>query len=161
MLAKEITVELRNDNDSRFAAQMVQDYFHENHITQVFTHPYTPQENGHIESFHSILGRSLDPEIFMTIADLEKHLDRFYPIYNNIRLHGSLDHLSPDLFCKLWEKELVERIALKNHRYKLKLKVPHYLISGNGDLREVSSILKDGLDGQVLKQLKVNGAMSL
>ena len=27
MLAKEITVELRNDNDSRFTAKMIQDYF--------------------------------------------------------------------------------------------------------------------------------------
>lgn len=42
-----------NDNDSRFAAKTVQDYFHENHINQVFTHPYTPQENGHIEFYHT------------------------------------------------------------------------------------------------------------
>lgn len=151
MLAKGIAVELRNDNDSRFAAKMIQDYLETNYINQVFTHPYTPQENGHIESFHAILGRSLDPEIFMTIADLEKHLDHFYTIYNTIRLHGSLDHLSPDLFCRLWERDLIHRIELSNNRYKLKLKVPHYLISGNGDLREVSSILKDGLDGHFLK----------
>jgi transposase InsO family protein len=151
MLAKGIAVELRNDNDSRFAAKMIQNYLETNYINQVFTHPYTPQENGHIESFHAILGRSLDPEIFMTIADLEKHLDHFYTVYNTIRLHGSLDHLSPDLFCRLWERDLIHRIELGNHRYKLKLKVPHYLISGNGDLREVSSLLKDGLDGHFLK----------
>jgi transposase InsO family protein len=151
MLAKEITVELRNDNDSRFTAKMIQDYFEKNHINQVFTHPYTPQDNGHIESFHSILGRSLDPEIFYVLGDLEKHLDHFYGTYNEIRLHGSLDHLSPNLFCKLWEKNLIERIELQNHRYKLKLKVPHYLISGNGDLREVSSILKNDLNGHFLK----------
>ena len=138
LLAKGLTVEVRNDNDTRFAAKMIQDYLETNHINQVFTHPYTPQENGHIESFHSILGRSLDPEIFMTIADLERHLDRFYDVYNSTRLHGSLDHLSPDLFITLWDKGLIERIELKNYRYKLKLKVPHYLISGNGNLREVS-----------------------
>ena len=161
LLAKGITVELRNDNDARFAAKMIQQYLEANYINQVFTHPYTPQENGHIESFHSILGRSLDPQIFLTIADLEKHLDFFYRTYNGIRLHGSLDHLSPDLFTKLWEKKLIERIELKNRQYKLKLKVPHYLISDNGELREVSSISKVGLDGRLLKQLKVNGAISL
>ena len=59
LLSKGITVELRNDNDSRFAAKMIQEYLAENYIDQVFTHPYTPQENGHIESFHAILGRSL------------------------------------------------------------------------------------------------------
>ncbi len=161
LLSRGITVELRNDNDSRFAASMIQEYLSDNYINQVFTHPYTPQENGHIESFHSILGKSLDPEIFMSLADLEKHLDHFYMTYNNIRLHGSLDHLPPILFCKLWYKDLVERMELGNHRYKLRLKVPHYLISGNGDLREVSSILKSGLDGQLLKKLKANGAISL
>lgn len=161
LLSKGITVELRNDNDSRFAAKMIQEYLGKNFINQIFTHPYTPQENGHIESFHSILGKSLDSEIFLTIADLEKHLDFFYQTYNNIRLHGSLDHLSPNLFSKLWEKNLVQRIEYGHRQYKLKLKVPHYLISGNGDLREVSSISKEGLDGRLLKQLKVNGAMSL
>ncbi|MFV0248687.1 MAG: hypothetical protein ACK5H1_06985 [Tenacibaculum sp.] len=25
----------------------------------MFTHPYTPQENGHVESFHSVLGTHL------------------------------------------------------------------------------------------------------
>jgi len=149
LLSKEITVEVRNDNDSRFAAKQIQDYLESNHINQVFTHPYTPQENGHIESFHAILGRSLDPEIFLTISDLEKHLQHFYKIYNNVRLHGSLDHLSPKMFCKLWANGLIDRIDLTNHRYKLKLKVPHYLISGNGDLREVSSNFLGGLDGRL------------
>ncbi len=150
MLSKGITVELRNDNDSRFAAKMIQAYFQENHIQQVFTHPYTPQENGHIESFHSILARSLDGEIFHTIFDLQNHLKQFYMIYNDVRLHGSLDHLSPNLFCILWNQNLIERIELKNHRYKLKLKVPHYLISGNGSLREVSSLLNNCLNGHYL-----------
>jgi hypothetical protein len=30
------------------------EFFVENHLNQVFTHPYTTQENGHIESFHAI-----------------------------------------------------------------------------------------------------------
>jgi transposase InsO family protein len=161
MLAKGITVEIRNDNDSRFTAKMIQKYLEDNYIKQVFTHPYTPQENGHIESFHSILTRSLERKIFLTIGDLEDHLNRFYPIYNEVRLHGSLDHLSPEMFGKLWEKGLILKKELKNNKYKLCLKVPHYLISGNGNLREVSSILKNGLDDQFLKQNKVNGAMSL
>jgi transposase InsO family protein len=149
LLSREITVEVRNDNDSRFTAKMIQDYLETNQINQVFTHPYTPQENGHIESFHSILGKSLDPEIFMTISGLERHLENFYQIYNNVRLHGSLDHLTPKMFCKLWANGLIDRIELSNYRYKLKLQVPHYLISGNGDLREVSSNFRDGLNGRL------------
>jgi len=62
MLKKGISIEVRNDNDPRFSAKMVQEFFLKNHLNQVFTQPYTPQENGHIESFHAILGRSLEPK---------------------------------------------------------------------------------------------------
>jgi putative transposase len=51
-----INIEVRKDNDSRFCAKAVQLFFAQNYLNQVFTHPYTPQENGHIESFHSIIG---------------------------------------------------------------------------------------------------------
>ena len=43
-LEEKIDIEVRNDNDKRFSATLIQDYFKENHLNQVFTHPYTPQE---------------------------------------------------------------------------------------------------------------------
>ena len=42
MLKKGMTIEVRNDNDSRFAAKVIQVFFKDNHLNQVFTHPYTP-----------------------------------------------------------------------------------------------------------------------
>lgn len=143
MLKKGMTIEVRNDNDSRFAAMSVQSFFKDNHLNQVFTHPYTPQENGHIESFHSILSRSLKCKEFATIMQLEKHLQHFYKVYNSIRLHGSLDHLSPNNFWRLWNAELINRKELKNRKVRFQLKIPHYLLSGNGNLREVSSSLEE------------------
>jgi len=140
MLKQKINIELRNDNDSRFAAKSVQNYFSENHINQVFTHPYTPQENGHIESFHAILSRSLSGQRYRTINELEQHLDKFYNSYNNIRLHGSLDHLSPSLFWKLWNDQYIKVIKLKNNKQRFKLKIPHYQLSGIGYQREVSCL---------------------
>lgn len=140
MLNKQINIELRNDNDSRFAAKSVQQYFCENHINQVFTHPYTPQENGHIESFHAILSRSLLDRRFKTINELEAHLNKFYNSYNNIRLHGSLDHLPPSLFWQLWNDELIKVFKFKNNKQRFKLIIPHYQLSGNGYLREVSCL---------------------
>ena len=47
-LGKKIRIEIRNDNDSRFVASSVQEFFRENHLTQVVTPPYSPQENGQI-----------------------------------------------------------------------------------------------------------------
>ncbi|SEA51949.1 Integrase core domain-containing protein, partial [Arachidicoccus rhizosphaerae] len=140
MMEKKITIETRNDNDSRFAAHSVQKYLAENGLNQVFTHPYTPQENGHIESFHSILGRSLERiGIFKTLKDLEQHLRRFYKIYNEVRLHGSLDHLPPKRFWKLWQAGLIESIARKNKASRHRLLVSHYELSGNGSQKEHSA----------------------
>lgn len=51
MMNKKITIEIRNDNDSRFAAHSVQKYLAENGLNQVFTHPYTPEENGILNPF--------------------------------------------------------------------------------------------------------------
>ena len=44
LLGKGLHLEIRNDNGPQFIAKMVQAYFKENHLDQVFTHPYTPQE---------------------------------------------------------------------------------------------------------------------
>lgn len=147
MLKNQLSIEVRNDNDGRFMAKEVQKYMADNHLNQVFTHPYTPEENGHIESFHAILGRSLGRKSFFTISDLEAHLQNFYHIYNNIRLHGSLDHLSPVMFWSLWEDNLIESTPRKNKPLRHRLKIHHYQLSGNGNLREVS-----GLPGGQQKQ---------
>jgi putative transposase len=140
MMDKKITIEIRNDNDSRFAAHSVQKYLAENGLNQVFTHPYTPEENGHIESFHSILGRSLERiGTFRTLQDLEQHLKGFYTIYNEVRLHGSLDHLPPKRFWKLWQEGLIESIVRKNKARRHRLLIPHYELSGNGSQKEHSA----------------------
>ena len=136
MLDRQLKVEIRNDNDKRFLAKIVRDYLEVNHFNQVFTHPYTPQENGHIESFHSILGRSLERQEYNTLWDLTKHLKHFYHTYNEVRLHGSLDHLSPTQFWHLWEQGHIEAIPRPHKPTRFRLKFPHYLLSGNGSLRE-------------------------
>lgn len=140
LLENQLTLELRNDNDTRFTAKEIQRYFAENHISQVFTHPYTPQENGHVESFHAILGRSLAMQEYKTIHDLEKHLEHFYNTYNNVRLHGSIQHLNPEAFIRLWDANLVSIMPHKKikHKFITKLKIPHYMIKPNGELRPLS-----------------------
>lgn len=136
---RELTIEVRNDNDSRFYAEKVKQYLLDNGLNQVFTHPYTPQENGHIESFHAILGRSLEKKDFGTLMDLNKHLEHFYKTYNQVRLHGSLDHLPPDLFWELWKEGKIRSIERKNKSRRHKLIVSHYELSGNVNRREHSA----------------------
>lgn len=150
MLTKGINIEVRNDNDKRFSAKLVQDFFRENYLDQVFTHPYTPQENGHIESFHAILGRSLDKCHFETIDDLDIHLHLFYDRYNNRRLHGSIANLPPNIFNTQWHQGNVMRcVETDKKRVKFKLMIPYrnITISGNKHLSVASCLIDDSLDG--------------
>jgi len=150
MLTKGIHIEVRNDNDKRFSAKLVQNFFKENYLDQVFTHPYTPQENGHIESFHAILGRSLDKCHFETIEDLDMHLHLFYDRYNNRRLHGSIANLPPNVFNTQWRQNNIMRcVDTENKRIKFKLMIPYrnITISGNKHLSVASCLIDGSLDG--------------
>jgi transposase InsO family protein len=131
-LEKKIHIEVRNDNDSRFCAKMIQKFFEENHINQVFTHPYTPQENGHIESFHAILAKKLKPYRFWSLQELEQVLVLFYEKYNNERLHSSVCDLPPNIFLESWNKGYIDQFEdEKKRKIKFKLNIPYNQISGN------------------------------
>jgi transposase InsO family protein len=131
-LEKKIHIEVRNDNDSRFSAKTIQEFFAENHLNQVFTHPYTPQENGHIESFHAILAKKLRPYNFWTLQELEQVLVLFYEKYNNERLHSSVCNLPPNIFLECWNKGFIDQIEdEKKRKITFKLKIPYHQISGN------------------------------
>jgi transposase InsO family protein len=139
-LNKRIEIEVRNDNDSRFSAKEIQSYFKENHLNQVFTHPYTPQENGHIESFHAILSKKLKQYRFWSIDQLEQVIILFYDKYNNQRLHSSICDLPPNIFVECWNKNLVEMKRDEKKRIiKFKLRIKHNQISDNTSLKCSSS----------------------
>lgn len=139
-LNKKIEIEVRNDNDSRFSAKEIQAYFKENHLNQVFTHPYTPQENGHIESFHAILSKKLKQYMFWSISELEQVIILFYDKYNNQRLHSSICDLPPNIFVECWNKDLVEMHRDERKRtIKFKIKIKHDQISANTSLKCSSS----------------------
>lgn len=164
MLSKGISIEIRNDNDKRFSAKVVQQFFEDNYLNQVFTHPYTPEENGHIESFHKTLSQALKNQHFDTLEQLEARLAIFYNNYNNHRCHGSLCGLTPHLFNQQWLDGNIERqvIDQKKKKIKFKLLIPKYQLSGNENLREASCLDFNALDGQEnLSVRKANGANAI
>ena len=154
LLKKGIYIEIRNDNGPQFVAKIIQDFFKENYLNQVFTHPYTPQENGHIESFHSILSRSIEKEAFWEIEHLEKRLEKFYETYNKKRLHGSIANLTPRIFWTLWNDQKIESKELKNKTLKFYLKIPYQQLPDNENQREVPCLNYKRLDtsGNLLKE---------
>ena len=77
-------------------------------MTQVFTHPYIPEENGQTKSFHKTLGKVLNQEVFSSIKSLEDRLCHSYTRYNNDSCHGSTKGLPPALFGTLYDNDFVD-----------------------------------------------------
>jgi len=146
LLAKGLRIEIRNDNGPQFLASRLQEFFADNHLVQVFTHPYTPQENGHVESFHAILSQALAHEHFWTLQQLEARLAIFYDKYNNERIHSATAYLPPQVFQKAWEEGFIELKQGKRKKTIFRLKVPRYQLSGYLKLEGASRSASDRLD---------------
>ncbi len=87
---------VRNDNGSQFEAQQVQQYFEQKGITQEFCKPATPEQNAHIESYHSILERVICQRYELdSIKQLKETLNRFVSFYNFERIHSGVEYTSP------------------------------------------------------------------
>lgn len=142
----EVHIEVRNDNGPQFSANKLRTFFKENGLNHVFTHPYTPQENGHIESFHSILSKTLDQYSFWSIDELEKRLEIFYHKYNNERIHGSIAQLPPVIFWRLWNDDKITRKELSKRKVKFTLIGSYQELSGNTSQRAAPCLNLDELD---------------
>lgn len=87
---------VRNDNGSQFIAQEVQDYFFRKEVIQEFTKPATPQQNSHIESYHSIMESVVCQRFeFKNLEDVRTTMNQFRNFYNFERIHGGIDFQSP------------------------------------------------------------------
>jgi transposase InsO family protein len=144
LLNKGLRVEVRSDNGPQFGARLVQEYFKENQLDQVFTHPYTPQENGHIESFHALLATFLQRHTFWCFEELLAVLPGFYRHYNTRRPHASIAYLWPDLFAQAWHAGLIARRVDQRGRARFKLLIPYQELSGCRSLKGVSCLIPTG-----------------
>lgn len=96
---KKITI--RNDNGSQFIANDVRGYFHYHNINHEFTNIATPEDDGHIEAFHSIMEREfLQRNDYTSFYEMKSAIARFMKCYNEERLHGSLNYRTPEQFIK-------------------------------------------------------------
>lgn len=121
----DLEIEVRNDNAKQFSAEVIQAFFKNNEISQLFIHPYTPEENGHVESFHHTLGKALQNDHFNALGCLEKRLIRFYQTYNNYRSHSGILGIPPAKFWALNQMDQIEVIPLDKRRLRFRLKVTY------------------------------------
>ena len=93
-LPKKICV--RSDNGSQFIATDVQEYFREKQVKQEFTKPATPQQDAHIEAYHSIMESCVCQRFeFNDLNMAKKTLEEFRNFYNFERIHGGINFQSP------------------------------------------------------------------
>lgn len=87
---------VRSDNGSQFIATEVQEYFRDRQIKQEFTKPATPQQDAHIEAYHSIMESCVCQRFeFNDLKDAKRILEEFRNFYNFERIHGRIDYQSP------------------------------------------------------------------
>lgn len=107
---KDLKVEVRKENGKQFESKLIRSLFEQNYIQHTFTIPYTPEENGHIESFHSILSKALEKDEFFDIKYLGNRLKTFYPTYDNDRSHSGTMGIPAAKFWALFDFAKIEVI---------------------------------------------------
>ena len=89
-------VTLRSDNGSQFEAGLVRAYLQQWNIQQEFSHVATPQDNGHIESYHHIIKKAVcDKYEWQHLEAAKETIDSFVKFYNAERLHSGIGYVSP------------------------------------------------------------------
>lgn len=92
---------IRNDNGSQFEAGQVQKYFESKRVTQEFCRPATPEQNAHIESYHSIIEKVVCQRYeFDDLVQCQQTMNRFVKFYNIERIHSGIGYISPKKYLR-------------------------------------------------------------
>lgn len=117
---EDMTVTIRCDNDGRFLAHNLKSFLQQNFIQQEFILPATPQQNAHIESFHSVVEKLVCQKyVFEDIEQARKVFNQFFYTYNNRRTISTLLYLPPVVFLQQW---MAGNIGINFRRVKGKIK---------------------------------------
>ena len=98
-------LKLRVDNGSQYTSHDFRKSAASLQIELEYIYVNTPEQNGHIESFHKTLKKEyVWPQEFADIAQAKKALDAAFEDYNNERIHSALGYLTPSEFLELWQQ---------------------------------------------------------
>jgi putative transposase len=108
---------IRTDNGPQFIAKNLAAALDSFGIAHEFINPGTPQQNGHIESFHSTVSRLVcKRNIFESLEHATDIFVEFYQAYNGTRVMKSLLYHPPKPFLKLWESGIIATKKDKHNR---------------------------------------------
>ncbi|MFN8330515.1 MAG: hypothetical protein U0T81_04730 [Saprospiraceae bacterium] len=85
-------VTVRNDNGSQMESDLVRKFLASEGILQEFTRPTTPQQNGHIEAYHSMIDRTIcqicENKNIEQGNDIFGRFENYF--YNHERIHSGI-----------------------------------------------------------------------
>ena len=96
---------IRTDNGNQYTSHDFRKTVHALGISKrEFIWKNTPEQNGHIESFHKTLKKEyLWPREFANYQEAEQALADAFVDYNTQRIHSSIGYVTPAEFAKQWE----------------------------------------------------------
>ena len=95
---------IRTDNGSQYISRDFQKSVTLLGVKQEFIWHHTPEQNGHVESFHKTLKKEyLWPHEFENFQSAQIIIAKAFEDYNSSRIHSALGYLTPDEFMELWE----------------------------------------------------------
>ncbi len=95
---------LRVDNGSQYASADFRSSMKVLGIRLEYIFRNTPEQNGHIESFHKTLKREyIWPYDFQNYQEAEIAIGKAFLDYNKYRIHSALGYMTPYEFLETWE----------------------------------------------------------
>jgi len=95
---------IRVDNGSQYISNDFQKSIQILGAELEFIYYNTPEQNGHIESFHKTLKKEyIWPHDFGSYQEAEVAIIQAFDDYNNHRIHSALGYRTPSEFYRLWE----------------------------------------------------------
>ena len=92
---------IRTDNGPQYISRKFREAMQALGIRHEFIWKHTPEQNGHIESFHGTLKREyVWPHEFARFQDAEVVLARAFADYNDNRIHSALGYATPNEFAR-------------------------------------------------------------
>jgi transposase InsO family protein len=99
---------IRTDNGPQFIARILASALDELGLKHEFINPGTPQQNAHIESFHSTVTRLVcSRNVFRDLEHARQIFSEFYFAYNNTRVMKALLYYPPKQFLELWKSGII------------------------------------------------------
>ena len=95
---------VRVDNGSQYRSRAFMESVKILGVRLEFIFANTPEQNGHVESFHKTLKREyIWPCDFQNYQEAEIAIGKAYRDYNHSRIHSALGYITPEEYLRKWE----------------------------------------------------------